>query len=206
MHAGVDRRVLLGQAMLALGARSIEPLDPGSAIVPGDLPDRASRRRRGNGSDHGKAASYGPRHPGPFAKIIRFSSSVLHAGAWRADVPITTIITCNIEIDATVFKSAQDGRTAERTQSGPKSDRCPCQRSAFSRRAAQAVVIATSSDSTPQKNTIDLQWKMRPVCNASSCEDERKGVGARAMGSNGKTMRRTMESNEKYKGRGYVRL
>ena len=36
------------------------------------------------------------------------------------------------------------------------------------------------------KNTIDLQWKIRPVYNASACENERNGAGARTMGSNGK--------------------
>jgi hypothetical protein len=45
-----------------------------------------------------------------------------------------------------------------------------------------------------QKNTGDLQWKMRAVCNASPCASERKATSARTMGSNGKTMRRAMET------------
>jgi hypothetical protein len=36
------------------------------------------------------------------------------------------------------------------------------------------------------KNTIDLQWKMRPNYNAKHCAGERKAAGAGTMGNNGK--------------------
>jgi hypothetical protein len=45
-------------------------------------------------------------------------------------------------------------------------------------------------------NTIDLQWKNDAICNVSPCKAERNAVCARAMGSNGKAMRRTMAINE----------
>jgi hypothetical protein len=46
------------------------------------------------------------------------------------------------------------------------------------------------------KNTGDLQWKIDAVCNVRLCEGERNDARATTMGSNGKTMRRTMENNE----------
>jgi hypothetical protein len=51
-----------------------------------------------------------------------------------------------------------------------------------------------------QKITGNLQWKIDAVCNVRPCDDERKAGGARTMGINEKTMRRTMENNEKYRG------
>src|SRR5579871_6616012 len=36
------------------------------------------------------------------------------------------------------------------------------------------------------KNTIDLQWKIRPICNARHCKSERKTAAATTMKSNGK--------------------
>jgi hypothetical protein len=57
------------------------------------------------------------------------------------------------------------------------------------------------------QNTGDLQWEMRANYNARPCTDGGKTAGARTMGINGKTMRRTMENNEKYTGGDdYVRL
>jgi hypothetical protein len=44
------------------------------------------------------------------------------------------------------------------------------------------------------KNTGDLQWELRAICNVRPCADDRKAAGARTMGSNEKTMRRTMEA------------
>jgi hypothetical protein len=48
-----------------------------------------------------------------------------------------------------------------------------------------------------KKNTGDLQWKLDAVCNVRLCKGERNANGARTMGSNGKTMRRTMEAMKK---------
>ena len=53
-----------------------------------------------------------------------------------------------------------------------------------------AVAIATSSQfgvqGGCQKNTIDLQWKMRANYNARPCDRERKAAGATTMENNGK--------------------
>jgi hypothetical protein len=44
---------------------------------------------------------------------------------------------------------------------------------------------------------IDLQWITGTVCNVRFCKGERNANGARTMGSNGKTMRRAMETIKK---------
>jgi hypothetical protein len=46
----------------------------------------------------------------------------------------------------------------------------------------------------PKQNTGDLQWKFDANYNARLCEGERKAAGARTMASNGKTMRKAMET------------
>jgi hypothetical protein len=46
----------------------------------------------------------------------------------------------------------------------------------------------------PNKNTIDLQWTIDTICNVSPCKDGRNAATPKAMGSNEKTMRRTMET------------
>jgi hypothetical protein len=71
-----------------------------------------------------------------------------------------------------------------------------CPRGAFSRRAGQAVATATTPPGR-QKNTGDLQWKIDAVCNVRPCRTERKGAGARAMGSNGRAMEEQWKSNGK---------
>jgi hypothetical protein len=59
---------------------------------------------------------------------------------------------------------------------------------------------ARAGQTGPNKNTGDLQWKFADNYNARPCADERKDAGAGTMGSNGKTMRRTMETMKKYNG------
>jgi hypothetical protein len=49
----------------------------------------------------------------------------------------------------------------------------------------------------PNKNTIDLQWKLDAKYNASPCESKRKAAGARTMASNGKNNARSKGNNEK---------
>jgi hypothetical protein len=44
--------------------------------------------------------------------------------------------------------------------------------------------------SAPEKNTGDLQWKMRANYNARPCDGERKAAGAETMKNNGKTMKK----------------
>jgi hypothetical protein len=101
--------------------------------------------------------------------------------------------------DRGASKSIQPFSDPRRTAEQSQSNRCPCQRCAFSHRAADSVAIATSFRDARFRNTGDLQWKMRAVCNARPCAGERKAADARTMGINGKAMRRTMESNEKYR-------
>jgi hypothetical protein len=43
-----------------------------------------------------------------------------------------------------------------------------------------------------EKNTIDLQWKMRANYNARPCASLRKAAGAGTMGNNGKNNKKTM--------------
>jgi hypothetical protein len=76
----------------------------------------------------------------------------------------------------------------------PIPDRCPCQGCAFSQRAAQAVAIATSFLAALLKIQAIYNGKKRANYNARPCADERKAAGARTMGINEKTMRRTMEA------------
>ena len=57
----------------------------------------------------------------------------------------------------------------------------------------------------PNKNTIDLQWIIDTICNVRPCKDGRNAATATTMGSNEKTMRRTM-GTMKNSGGPYARL
>jgi len=48
-------------------------------------------------------------------------------------------------------------------------------------------VVVHPTEKIFQKNTGDLQWKMRANCNASLCASLRKTAGAKAMESNEKS-------------------
>ena len=54
--------------------------------------------------------------------------------------------------------------------------------------------VRTRRQGMPNKNTIDLQWIIDTICNVSPCKDGRNAATPNAMGSNEKTMRRTMET------------
>src|ERR1700722_6573681 len=61
-------------------------------------------------------------------------------------------------------------------------------------RESAAALRALSVPGGTGKNTGDLQWKNCTVCNVRLCKGERNAARARTMGSNGKTMRITMEA------------
>jgi hypothetical protein len=46
--------------------------------------------------------------------------------------------------------------------------------------------VRNAGEKFSQKNTIDLQWKMRANYNARPCDGERKAAGAGTMKNNGK--------------------
>jgi hypothetical protein len=89
---------------------------------------------------------------------------------------------------------------AEQTHYDRCHGRCHCQHCAFGRDVVQMRVKAPTGRfrrrGPPKQNTGDLQWKSDAICNVRACKGERNAASARTMGSNEKTMRRTMGNNE----------
>jgi hypothetical protein len=104
-------------------------------------------------------------------------------------------MSCNIELDSTVFGIAPNK---------PNSTRCPCRHCAFGRAAARCGVKRRigqfSTKVLPNENTGDLQWETSANYNAGPCVNERKFADAGTMGSNGKNNVPNNKNNRKNEG------